>query len=131
MEIHNADAADLSEIAGILDAAYLQIDIDSLRDRISVGTVLVAEATRNSAADAEHTGAVLGVLVLDGETITAIAVRPGRRGQGIGSALVGEAKTRQERLIAEFDPTVRPFWKSVGFVVSEQSGSERLRGISR
>jgi GNAT superfamily N-acetyltransferase len=131
MEIRDACSDDLSEIASIIDAAYLQIETDSLRERISAGTVLVAVATRNGTMDSEVTGPILGVLVLDGEEITAIAVRPGRRGQGIASALVGEAKTRRERLTAAFDPAVRPFWESVGFVVSEQSDSKRLRGVSR
>ena len=131
MEIREADSTDLSEIASILDAAYLQLEIDSLRERIAAGTVLVAVATRNGPAVSGSTGPILGALVLAGETITAIAVRPGRRGQGVGSALVSEAKTRRERLVAAFDPSVRHFWESVGFAVRKQPGSKRLRGVTR
>ena len=131
MQIHTADTEEIPEIESILDAAYLQIESDSLRECISAESVFVAKATRNGTTESEVAGPILGALVLDGETITAIAVRPGRRGQGIGSALVTEAKTCRECLIAEFDPTVRPFWESVGFTVSGQSGSERLRGITR
>lgn len=69
---------------------------------------------------------VLGALVLDSAEIEAVAVRPGRRGQGIGSALVEAAAERCEELTAGFDPSVRPFYESLGFEITCEE--ERCRG---
>jgi GNAT superfamily N-acetyltransferase len=61
--------------------------------------------------------------------VTAVAVRPNRRGQGIGSALVAEALRREGRLVAEFDRRVRPFWEALDFEIEPITGSDRLRGV--
>lgn len=58
--------------------------------------------------------------------IVAVAVRPGRRGQGIGSALVSAAASRREELVAGFDSDVRPFYESLGFEV--ECEGDRCRG---
>jgi len=124
MAIQTADLGEGAEIASILDAAYLQVDTDDLRGAVERGDVLVAVADGS-----KKSGPILGVTVCDGREITAIAVRPGRRGQGIGTELVAAVESRQGRVVAEFDPTVRPFWESVGFEVTERPESERLRGV--
>ncbi len=113
MEVRPARPGEQATVRGVLNAAMLSVDDDALRD----GTTLVA------AAD----GRVVGVLVLDGDRIAAVAVRPGRRGQGVGTALVEAAAARRDRLVAGFDPGVRPFYESLGFDV-ERSG-ERCRGV--
>nr|WP_276261663.1 GNAT family N-acetyltransferase [Haloglomus sp. DT116] len=73
-------------------------------------------------------GRVLGALVLDGERIEAVAVRPGRQGQGIGSGLVAAAAAHRERLVAEFDAKLRHFYENLGFD-AETEGEQRCRGV--
>ncbi|QLD89677.1 GNAT family N-acetyltransferase [Natronomonas salina] len=115
----------------ILNAAMLEVDDET----VERSTVLVAV----------DDGRVLGALVLDDERIDAVAVRPGRRGQGVGSALVEAAASRREQVTASFDPGVRPFYESLGFEVdcgedgSDEDGgdddggdgTERCRGTLR
>jgi len=74
-------------------------------------------------------GTVLGALVLDGDRIDAVAVRRNRRGQGIGTALVEAAAARRERLVAEFDAGVRPFYECLGFAVESRTKTDRFRGV--
>jgi GNAT superfamily N-acetyltransferase len=113
MEVRSADPDEVAAVRGVLNAAMLSVDETALRR----GTTLVAvEADR-----------LLGALVLDGAEIDAVAVRPGRRGRGIGTALVSAATGRRERLTAGFDPGVRPFYESLGFVVECADG--RCRGV--
>lgn len=95
----------------VLDAAMLE------SDRVDEGALLVAVKGES----------VVGALLLVGERIDAVAVRRRRRGQGVGSALVKAASERRERLVAGFDPDVRPFYESLGFSVVE-SEDGRLRG---
>jgi len=61
-------------------------------------SVRVREATDDDALvaldDATGEAAILGTLVLDGTAIAAVAVRPRRRGQGVGTALVRAAAGR-------------------------------------
>jgi GNAT superfamily N-acetyltransferase len=56
-----------------------------------------------------------------------VATRRRHRDRGVGSALIAAALERRGRLVAEFDPDVRPFYESVGFDV-EPVGDGRLRG---
>lgn len=100
---------------GILDAAMLEVDEGALGD----GTLLVAR----------EEGRILGALLLAGSEVVAVAVRPKRRGQSVGSALVRAAASRREELHAEFDPDVRPFYESLGFEVECDGG--RCRGRYR
>jgi GNAT superfamily N-acetyltransferase len=93
MEVRTAAPEEAATVRGICNAAMLSVEEAALRD----GTTLVAvESDR-----------VLGALVLDSEEIAAVAVRPGRSGQGIGRALVAAAIDRRDRLTAGFDPDVR------------------------
>jgi GNAT superfamily N-acetyltransferase len=112
MEVRRA-ADETAAVRGILDAAMLRVEDAALEE----GTTLVA-AVENR---------LLGALVLDGEEIVAVAVRPGRRGQGVGTALVEAAADRRERLTAGFDPGVRPFYESLGFEIECDDG--RCRGL--
>ena len=115
MELRRAAADETAAVRGILDAAMLEVG----------GAALEEETTLVAAVE----GRLLGTLVLDGEEIVAVAVRPGRRGQGVGTALVEAAAARRERLTAGFDPGVRPFYESLGFEIECDDG--RCRGVRR
>lgn len=109
----------------VLDAGLLETGIDEVRLALEAGRVLVA-------VEGER---VLGALVLDaavptdGARIEAVAVRPARRGQGLGTALVTAASDEYGRLTAEFDGNVRPFWSSLGFEVELSSVPGRYAGL--
>ena len=119
MRIRTATGAELTAVLTVLDGALLAVEFESLRRAAETGNVLVAVSTA---------GTVLGVLVLDGEEITAIAVRRRRRDQGIGTALVEAAAGRRERLCAEFDGRVAAFWQSLGFDTEPLDAPDRFRG---
>lgn len=123
--VREATVDELPDVLNVVDGAVLATDSGRLRSALDRGDVLVAVAGGER---------VLGALVLDGEEITAIAVRQRRRGQGIGTALVDAATARRDCLVAEFDPRVRPFWTAVDFditpVESASAGAtRRLRGV--
>lgn len=138
--VRPASAEERPAVAGILEAALLVTgDLGAAIDR---GDVLVA------AAD----GRVVGALVLErpppgpaGGTVTgddggepdeglepddaaahvaAVAVRPGRRGRGVGSALVAAAADREDRLTASFRPELRGFYEALGFAVADGRGGQ-------
>lgn len=130
MQVHPAIPEQHAELLSILDAAALQTDSEQTREAIEQGEVFVAVPERQSdSLTRSGSPPVLGTLVLDESKITAIAVRPGRRGQGIGRALVAHAQQSRTQIVAEFDPSVRPFWSAVGFELSEQSETDRLSGV--
>lgn len=110
-----AREGDRATALGIVDMAGLQVD----REAVMAGEREVLVAVTD--------GRVLGALVLDGERIEAVAVRPGRQGQGIGSALVAAAYARRGRLVAEFDDSVLDFYEILGFDI-EISGENRYTG---
>lgn len=119
MDVRTADIEDLPAVMAVLDGALLSVDIERVRAGIDRDDVLVVDAG----------GAILGTLVLDGEEIVAVAVRRQRRDQGIGTTLVEAAADRRDRLVAEFDPRVRPFWESLGFEIEAVEDSDRYRGV--
>ncbi|MFB6232774.1 MAG: GNAT family N-acetyltransferase [Haloarculaceae archaeon] len=123
--VREATVPELPDVLNVLDGSALATDAGRIRTAIDAGDVLVAVAGEPS--DGGRSGPVLGALVLEGETITAVAVRRRRRDQGIGTALVEAAARRRERLVAAFDPGVRPFWASLGFDV-EPAGDGQSRG---
>lgn len=126
ISVREATVPELPDVLNVLDGATLEVDSGRLRSAIDRGDVLVAVASGND----EETVRILGALVLDGEEITAVAVRRRRRGQGVGTRLVEAAAGRQERLVAEFDPRVRPFWESLGFEIERVTADlGRYRGI--
>jgi len=111
-DIRAATPNEYVTVRSILDASMLEVEPGLLR--------------RSSVLVARSEDRILGALVLRGPEIEAIAVRPNRRGQGIGSALIAEAARRRPVLHAGFDPRVRPFYTSFGFeIVCE---GERCRG---
>lgn len=124
MEVRSATAAELPAVMTVLDSGSLETSAATVESAIDAGRVLVA-------ADG---GPVLGALVLeptdatDVTRISAIAVRPGRRGQGIGTALVQAATDRYGRLVAEFGAGVRPFWDAQGFDVKPAGTAGRFEG---
>jgi GNAT superfamily N-acetyltransferase len=119
MEISEATAETLPSVMTVFDGAMLATDVAAVRAAIDRGELLVATAE----------GRVLGACLLAGEVIEAVAVRRARRDQGIGRALVEAAADRRERLVAEFDPRVRPFWASLGFEIEPADDPERYRGV--
>jgi ribosomal protein S18 acetylase RimI-like enzyme len=100
----------------IVDMAGLQVDREAVMSGERDVLVAVAE------------GRVLGALVLDGHEIEAVAVRPGRQAQGIGSALVETAAANRGGLVAEFDAALREFYEGLGFEV-ERIAESRCRGV--
>jgi len=138
--VYEARPTDLASVLGVLDAAALETDADRIRARIDRGAVLVVvrderdgsgrskttDPGRSSTDHSEQSDRpVLGALVLVGDEIDAVAVRRRRRSQGIGRALIAAAADRRERLIAEFDAGVRPFYEKLGFAVEPVERSER------
>lgn len=123
MRVREADTEDVAAVLNVLDGAALETEYERVRAGVEEDQVLVA--LRGEDAD----GTVLGALVLDGDHIDAVAVRPNRRGQGIGTALVEGAADRRERLVAEFDADVRPFYERLGFAVQPSPEQGRYRGI--
>ncbi len=119
--IHEADFGDRAAVRNVVDGANLTLPTETLEEAIETDGVLVAFAD-------EGAPTVLGALVLDGDRIAAVAVRPGRRGQGIGTALVEAAADRRDRLVADFHPGVEPFWRSLGFEIDRRSDGRR-RGV--
>lgn len=75
---------------------------------------------------------VLGAVALDGTAIEAVAVRPNRRGRGIGTALIEAAAERRDALVAAFDGQVLPFYQALGFDVEPIAGEpDRYQGRRR
>jgi GNAT superfamily N-acetyltransferase len=110
--VRPATPGDRPTVRSICNAAMLDLEERPLRH----GLVLVAV----------DEGRLLGALILDGNEIDAIAVRPGRRGQGIGRALVEAATRCRPELRAGFNPGVRPFYEALGFDIDCSEG--RCRG---
>jgi len=125
VRVRAATVEELPDVLNVLDGGALAVDSGRLRSAIDRDAVLVAVA---GPSDAER---VVGALALDDEEITAIAVRPGRRGRGIGTALVEAAADCRARLVAEFDADVKPFWTTLGFETRPLNGQvrRRFRGV--
>ncbi|MBV0902094.1 GNAT family N-acetyltransferase [Haloarcula salina] len=129
MRVREATEGDLPAVMNVLDGAVLEIDVATVRAGIEGDGTLVA-VSGDARTDSESgTDRVLGALVLDGDRVAAVAVRRRRRGQGIGTALVEAALDRRDRLTADFDAGVRPFYERLGFDVEPLSDdTDRFRG---
>lgn len=112
MKVREAAPTEATTARSILDAAMLAVDEATFEG----ATVLVATEDDR----------ILGAAVLADGAVDAIAVRPGRRGQGIGTALVEAAAERRTPLTVRFDPPVRPFYESLGFDI--ECTESRCRG---
>ncbi len=122
VRVREATPGELPAVLNVLDGGGLATDYDSVERALAAGDVVVAVA-----GHAGREERVLGALVLCGAEITAVAVRRRRRAQGIGTALVEAADDRRQRLLAEFDDRVHPFWASLGFE-TRKLGDNRHRG---
>jgi GNAT superfamily N-acetyltransferase len=132
VRVREATADELAAVLGVLDAAVLETDADRVRERIDSSDVLVAVSDPSIASGTDDTAATLvGALVLDGDEIVNVAVRRRRRGQGIATALVESAAARRDRLVAEFDSDVSPFYESLGFDVETVGDTDRREGVYR
>jgi ribosomal protein S18 acetylase RimI-like enzyme len=133
ISIRRAQPDEHATVATVLDAGLLVTP--ELAPRIDRGEVLVA-------VDRNVVGAVLfattdGIETPDHSTVhvEAIAVRPGRRDQGIGRQLIEQLASDAERVTAEYPNDVRPFYEACGFeiesVESDLEGDidDRLRGV--
>jgi len=136
--VRPATTDDLTDVLGVLDAAALETDAGRVRLSIERDAAFVAVRASDDTADATVLGALVALPRDAGDVgvtaeIDAVAVRRARRAQGIGCALVAAAAERYDRLVAEFDPTVRPFYESLGFAIGpvENSDRERYRGELR
>lgn len=118
VRIRPADPSERPAVANVLDGAALEVDEALLEDALAVGDALVAVAVADESDGTSDSSRVLGALILDGDEIVAVAVRRRRRDQGIGTALVDAAEDRRDRLVAECDAGVRPFWASLGFEIA-------------
>ncbi|WP_058367377.1 GNAT family N-acetyltransferase [Haloparvum sedimenti] len=155
--IRTAAPADELDVRRVLDGAMLEVADEALAAALENGTALVALAERGGDRDPAVAGALVVTAaegVTDAGTATgaahldAVAVRLSRRGRGIGTALVARAladaaASGHERLIAEFDASLREFYADLGFSVTPETdrGAEsedgtvadanRLRGVRR
>ena len=147
--VRPADPADRAAVANVLDGAALAHEDLAVRLRDGdafvfeaggpvLGALVLAGVGEASGTGGDTTAAVSGTDVgavassadaaeAGPRRIQAIAVRPGRRGQGIGTALVEAAARAVDRLVAEFDEDLRPFYEHVGFEV-EPLADGRYRG---
>ncbi|WP_424002066.1 GNAT family N-acetyltransferase [Haloarcula salina] len=129
MRVREATEDDLPAVMNVLDGAALEIDVATVRAGIAGDGTLVAVSGGFEGDAATETDRVLGALVLDGDRVAAVAVRRRRRGQGIGTALVEAALDRRDRLIADFDADVHPFYDRLGFDVAPLAADgDRFRG---
>jgi len=125
MVVRPARQEDLGAVMTVFDSAQLAVAAERVRRAMAVDQVLVAELD----------GHVLGALLVavDGHSnrtaIEAVAVRPGRRDQGIGSRLVRAAAAEYGPLIATFDKRVRSFWDALEFEIVP-TDQDRCRGRS-
>lgn len=132
MRVREATEADLPAAMNVLDGAALEIDVATVRAGIAGDGTLVAVSGGSEGDAATESDRVLGALVLDGDRVAAVAVRRRRRGQGIGTALVEVALDRRDRLTADFDADVRPFYERLGFEVQPLGDDgDRFRGTRR
>jgi GNAT superfamily N-acetyltransferase len=126
MSPETADAEDLVAIMNVFDGADLAVSAAAVERAIEADRVLVARSAAGTVI-----GALLAVPTESAVRIAAVAVRPGRRGQGVGSALLDEATTRWAPLVAAFDASLAPFYRSNGFAVTIEERGRGRRPPSR
>ncbi len=105
VRIRPARTAEADAVIALLDQAMLSFDRRSIRDRIHRESVLLAT----------HREDLSGVVVLAGGHIEAIAVKPSRRDEGIGRALIEAVFDRSDRVTAGCHPQARAFYRALDF----------------
>lgn len=115
--VRSAHEYEAEAVIGILDAALLEVDRESIRRRAGSPSILVAVGG----------GSLSGAIVLEGAHVEAIAVRRRERRRGIGTALIHAATAHRGQLTATCDERLRPFYASLGFALSSHPGG-RLFG---
>jgi len=147
--VRRSDSGDRAAVANVLDGAGLAHEDLAARlrdgdafvfeaDGPVLGALVLAGVGEADGAGGDTTAAVSGTdvgrvapSIDDAEPgprrIQAIAVRPRRRGQGIGTALVEAAAEAVGPLVAAFDDDLRPFYEQMGFEVELLEGG-RCRG---
>lgn len=125
--IRAADPDDYRAVMRVVEGALLDVD---------PGTVRSALRTDGRAFVAVDDERVVGALVLedarvgDGGHVVAVAVVPGRRGEGVGRELIARADAETAgALTATFDARVGGFYEALGFEIETDDG--RLRGVRR
>jgi GNAT superfamily N-acetyltransferase len=124
MQVRAATREDCDDILQILDAAALETDRELTHESIAAGRTVVA------VEEGRLLGTAVCVSTESDVRIEAIAVRKRRKGQGIGTALVERVLEDHDRVVAEFDERVRPFYESLGFEI-ETTENGRFRGVRR
>jgi GNAT superfamily N-acetyltransferase len=120
MNIELASPDDLATVMNVFDGADLQVSGQEVAEHIDSEEVLIARSDRGTII-----GALVGRPRERDVRIEPVAVRPGRRGQGIGTELIRAAGDRWGRLTATFDADLTPFYRHTGF---EIEGGERRVG---
>jgi len=119
--VRPATESEATTARSVLDAAMLETDdLDAGRAADDVIVALVEDRVVGAAVLRRH-------YTRSGTHVDAIAVRPRRRGQGIGTALIEFAADRGP-VTAEFDADVRPFYESLGFS-TRRLDDGRYRGV--
>ena len=131
MQVREAQPSDRIDVRRILDAAMLAVE--DLPDRIEAGDVLVAgenDRLLGACVLVPHAEAPAWVIEAGVDVhVDAIAVRPRRRGGGIGRALIDRAGERGS-LSAAFEADVRPFYEDLGFeILDGKTADGRLRAV--
>ncbi len=150
-DVRRGGTDDFLAMVRLFDGALLDTDEEQLRAFLSerspdgfvliatisdrtVGAIAVREAVAgdHDGASAEASGGVdVDADAAPAAHIVALAVRPARRGRGIGHTLVsaGADRVAPRPLSAAFDERVRPFYSACGFDIEPRDG--RLWGIRR
>ena len=119
MNVRGATSGEYQTVRSIFDVAMLQVP-----DLPTMEVLVATESDRILGGAAVEVDGGRG----DRGELHAIAVRPRRRGQGIGTELVEEATERWDPAVASFDERVRPFYETLEFDISP-TGNGRLRGV--
>lgn len=120
MIVELARPSDVPGVMNVFDGADLQVSLEDVVEHIDHEHVLVARSDQGTII-----GALVGRPRERDVRIEPIAVRPGRRGQGVGTALIRAAGDRWGRLTATFDADLTSFYRQAGF---EIEGGERRVG---
>jgi GNAT superfamily N-acetyltransferase len=138
--IRRARHADAAAVAGIYLSSFratydfpLAHTDDEIRGWIEDHVVARCETWLSVELEPDSAPVVVGYIVLDGPLVVQLDVLPGRNGEGIGSTLIGRAKTRRpdglELWTFQVNAGARRFYERHGFVpVETTDGSHNEEG---